>query len=303
VARGTQHRKRRPTAHARVAAAQPAPSRAPRRPRRPEWEDQLFFGRLRAHAKWVFVMLAFVFALSFVVFGVGSGSSGISQVIDQFFSGSSSTGSSLSSLQKQTVQHPKDATAWFNYANKLEADGKDDDAATALQSYSKLRPKDQNALLQLAGIYLQRAQDWETLYSSSQARIQALSPTSSFNPSSTSALGKAFAATTNPIAGAVSSENSSTTSNEYQQVITYLSERLGVYQKLAKLTPNDATTQYNLAQAASDAGDTKSAIAAYKAFLKLAPTDPQASTAKAAIKQLQAAQAASAAASSSSSGK
>jgi tetratricopeptide (TPR) repeat protein len=255
---------------------------------------------MRAHAKWVFVMLAFVFALSFVVFGVGSGSSGISQVIDDFFSGTSATGSSLSSLQKQTEKHPKNATAWLNYANKLEADGRDDDAATALQTYTKLRPNDQNALLQLAGIYLTRAQDWETLYSNSQARTQALSPGSVFSPPSTSALGKAFAATTNPIANAVSAQNSSTTSDQYQQVITYLSERLSVYQKLAKLTPNDATTQYNLAQAASDTGDAKSAIAAYKAFLKLAPNDPQASTAKAAIKQLQAEQTASAASSGSS---
>ena len=34
--------------------------------------EQLFFQRLRKQAKWVFVFLAFVFAFTFVVFGVGS---------------------------------------------------------------------------------------------------------------------------------------------------------------------------------------------------------------------------------------
>ena len=75
MARGTQHRKRRPPANARVAASTAA---KPKRPKRPAYEEQLFFGRLRGHAKWMFVLLAVVFALSFVFLGVGSGSTGIS---------------------------------------------------------------------------------------------------------------------------------------------------------------------------------------------------------------------------------
>ena len=35
-------------------------------------EDTLFFTRLRRHAKWMFVFLALIFGLGFVVFGVGS---------------------------------------------------------------------------------------------------------------------------------------------------------------------------------------------------------------------------------------
>ena len=83
MARGTQHRKRRPTADARVGRPEPAKGRvkAAKRPKQPSWEDQLFFSRLRAHAKWVFVFLAAVFMLSFVVFGVGSGSGGIGDIL------------------------------------------------------------------------------------------------------------------------------------------------------------------------------------------------------------------------------
>jgi len=79
VARGTQHRKRRPTADARVT---PEPKR--KESRHDAWEDQLFFSRLRNHAKWVFVLLALVFGLGFVLFGIGSntGDGGLSDVGD-----------------------------------------------------------------------------------------------------------------------------------------------------------------------------------------------------------------------------
>ena len=75
MARGTQHRKRRPTSNA--AVAQKAKSKPAKPVKQDSWEDQLFFPRLRRHAKWVFVLLAFAFAFSFVLFGVGSGSTGI----------------------------------------------------------------------------------------------------------------------------------------------------------------------------------------------------------------------------------
>jgi DNA-binding SARP family transcriptional activator len=289
VARGTQHRKRRPPANARVA---PATARPAKRPSRPAWEEQLFFGRLRTHAKWMFVLLAAVFALSFVILGVGSGSTGISDILQSFFNGSSASGPSLSSLQKKTQEQPKNAAAWLAYANKLQQKGQPDDAASALTTYTKLKPKDQNALLQLAGIYLQRAQAWETLYSEAAQLTQALAPGSTLQPSSSSKLGQALGSLTDPIANAVSSQTSSQTTNDYEQVLNYLSQREDAYKKLAKLTPSDATNQYSLAQAAEDAQDAKTAITAYKAFLKLAPSDSQAPAARTAIKQLQAQQAA-----------
>jgi tetratricopeptide (TPR) repeat protein len=295
VARGTQHRKRRPAANARVAA-QPTVQRGKQRPTRPAWEQQLFFGKLRKRFKWVMILLAVVFLFTFVLLGVGSGSTGISDILSNFFSGSSSTGSSISALQKQTTQHPKDAAAFLALANKLQAANQDDAAAAALTTYTTLRPKDQNALLQLAGIYLRRAQDWNTLYSNSQTRAQALTPTPLFAPSSSSALGQALSSLTTPITSAASNASATDTSNEYSQVISYLDQREGVYKKLAKLSPEDAITQYSLALAATDAGDTKAAIGAYQAFLKLAPSDSQAPAARAALKQLEAQQKATAAA-------
>ena len=87
MARGTQHRKQRPTPNARVANQPKAKSK---KPKHDSWEDQLFFSRLRNHAKSVFVLLVVVFAFSFVLFGVGSGPSGISDALSNLFNGSSS---------------------------------------------------------------------------------------------------------------------------------------------------------------------------------------------------------------------
>ena len=59
MARGTQHRKRRPAQNARAAAVA-APARK-QKDKTPQWQDELFFSRLRNHAKWAYVFLAVAF--------------------------------------------------------------------------------------------------------------------------------------------------------------------------------------------------------------------------------------------------
>ncbi|HEY4346385.1 MAG TPA: hypothetical protein VGM80_02275 [Gaiellaceae bacterium] len=287
MARGTQHRKRRPSANAGVAAPTAA-ARAPKRPTRPAWEDQLSFGKIRKRGKWMMVLLGIVFLFTFVLLGVGSGSSGISDILSNFFSGSSSSGGSVASLQKKTTEHPKDAAAFLALANKLQADSRDDEAATALTTYTKLKPKDTNALLQLAAIYLRRAQAWDTLYAASQAKTQSLAPAPLIAPSASSKFSTALSAFTTPITSAAANAASAATSNDYSQVINYLGQRETVYKSLAKLQPNDAVTQLSLATAASDAQDATTAISGYKAFIKLAPNDSQAPSARKALKALEA---------------
>jgi tetratricopeptide (TPR) repeat protein len=234
----------------------------------------------------VFVFLAVVFSGGFIFLGIGSGSTGITQVFQSIFNGSSASGSSLSALQKKTQEHPKDAAAWLAYANRLQQKDQPDEAAAAFTTYTKLKPKDTGVLLQLAGLYLQRAEDWQTLYNVSSTRTQALTPTSVLNPSSSSKLGQAIASVTTPLTSAVSAGSTADTNNEYSKVQTYLGQRLDVYKRLAAIDPQDATTQLSLAGAASDASDAKTAIAAYKSFLKLAPSDSQAPQARKALKSL-----------------
>jgi tetratricopeptide (TPR) repeat protein len=294
VARGTQHRKRRTQADARVEAPAAAKKPKAKKIKHQSWEDELFFSRLRLHAKWVFLFLALVFGLGFVFFGVGTGSSGISDVFQNFFTGSSSSGASASSLRKKAEAHPSEPKPWRDLATKLETDGKLDEAIGALKHYTALRPKNADALTELAGVYLRRAGEFQQVYADAQTRSLVLSPSSPFQPKADSTLGKAMATLTNPIEAAVSGQISTLANTAYGKIIEYENDAVTTYQQLVKLNPKDAVTQLRLAQVATGAGNTAVAITAYERFLKLAPDDPTAPTAREALKQLKAQQAATA---------
>jgi tetratricopeptide (TPR) repeat protein len=253
-----------------------------------KWEDQLFFARLRNHGKFLWYLLAVALIAAFVLLGVGSGSTGISAIMQNIFSGTSASSKSLSALQKKTVDQPKNAATWLAYANALQAKSKLDEAAAALSTYTTLKPNDENALRQLAAIYLRRASDWQTIYTDQSQRNQAITPSSVLGPKSGTPLSQAINSLTSPLASAVSSGTSAVTSNAYQQFATALSERETTWEKIAKLSPKDASTQLSLAQAAQDASDTKTAIEGYKAYLRLAPADSGVPAAKKALKQLEA---------------
>lgn len=286
MARGTQHRKRRPAQNARAQAV----TAPPRKQKPPQWQEELFFQRLRVHAKWAFVLLAAVFALGFVFFGVGSGSTGISDALQNAFNFGSSGGTSISKAEKKTEKHPQDATAWRDLATAYEQKQRTQDAVNALERYTALRPKDDGALAELAAQYGKLADGYASDYSAAQAQVASLTlPGAAFAPPSDTPFGKAFAAEgalKDPIAASVQtqvSEKQNTALSSYQSAKK--SEEAS-YKKLADLNPNDATTQIQLGQAAQAANDTPTAIAAFEKFLKLAPTDPLAPQVKAALKSL-----------------
>jgi regulator of sirC expression with transglutaminase-like and TPR domain len=230
------------------------------------------------------------FVLGFVLLGVGSGSTGISDVLGNMFSSGSGGGTSISNLQKKVDKAPKKAQAWRDLATALEQKQRTQDAVNALERYTALRPKDQNALAELASQYGTLATNYATDYSNAQAEAsQFASPGAVFAPASTTPFGKAFADPTalqDPIAASVQSLASTKQSTAYTNFQTAQKNAEDVYKKLVALNPSDATTQIQLGQAAQAAGDTKAAIAAYEAFLKLAPTDPLAPQVKQALKQL-----------------
>ena len=83
------------------------------------WEDQLFFARLRRHTKWMFVLLALVFGVGFVAFGVGSGSTGISDIFrNGLFGGGGSSGVSgrIKDDQKKIRTNPNNIEAYRDLA-------------------------------------------------------------------------------------------------------------------------------------------------------------------------------------------
>ena len=222
--------------------------------------------------------------------GIGSGSNGITDALQNAFNfGKSAGGTSISSLEHKTQKHPQDAQAWRDLATAYETKQRTNDAITALTQYVSLRPKDSSALAELANEYTTQAQTYATQYQQSSQSSSAISlPGSVFAPSASSALGKAYSSSLkDPIASAVQTKTSSEQSTAYSSYQTAQTNAEKAYQKLVKLTPNDANGQLQLGQAAQSAGDTKVAIAAFKKFLKLSPHDTYAPQVRAALKQLE----------------
>jgi len=249
---------------------------AARRP--PTIEQTMFFPRLRRQAKWVFLLLAVIFAGGFVFFGVGSGSTGLGDLLrgnfNIFGSNSGSTNSSaVKSALKKTQAHPKDPNAWNDLATAYQTDGKLTEANAALEHVLKLKPNDIGALQRVAGFYETKAQNKETEAQNLQAQAP-LSLAGVLGVSSTSPIGQALS--NDP----TSQQLTQKAQAAFTEANTALQKDTGLYKRIAKLQPNDVNTQFHYAQLADITGDTTAAIKAYKQVVKLAPTDPSAQQAK-----------------------
>jgi tetratricopeptide (TPR) repeat protein len=247
----------------------------------PSFEDTMFFPRLRRRSRWIFVCLALIFSLGFVGFGVGAGGIGLGDL----FRGSGSDGTkSISDARKETVQRPKDAEAWRALATALQADGSTEEAIAAQRTVVELVPKDDDALRELAGLQLALAASKRQDAQNAQVDAIVAAPSTTFggvvNTDGTPLL-------TDPIETAVSSKAQVAIANANIAVQAASAAAVTTYKALAKLVPEDAPVQLELAQAANQAGDTPAEIAAYKRFLVLAPDDPSATLVRQQIKQLQ----------------
>ena len=251
MARFEKSRPKSPKPHAAVA-------QRPRASTAPSIEDTMFFPRLRRHAKWMFVLLALVFGLGFVVFGVGAGGTGIGDIFrDQ---GGTSSGQSVSDAQKQAADHPKSPQAWRDLSTAYQTEGETGGAIDALNRVIVLRPRSPEAYRELAGLHLTQASEY-------QQQLQQ-------------------ATLTDPLQSAVTSDVTSAASTLYQQAAAEAIAAVDAYKKLVRLQPNDPNIQLELAQTAQQTGDVTTAIGAYQRFLTLAPDDPNASVVRAQLKQL-----------------
>jgi tetratricopeptide (TPR) repeat protein len=242
----------------------------------------MFFPRLRRHAKWMFLFLALAFGLGFVGFGVGAGGIGVGDV---FRDAAGGTGvPSISDSEQRVLENPKDAEAFRDLATAYQAAGDTDQAAEALQSFIGLRPKNTDALRELAALYLQQASAAQERAQIYQTRAAYLAPgtirdivfqigESPLDP--------------DPITSAVSSAYEGEIQAAAAEIQTASAQAVEQYKRIAELQPNDPTVQLELAQAAQSANDTATMIAAYKRFLKLAPNDPTASEVRRILKQLE----------------
>jgi outer membrane protein assembly factor BamD (BamD/ComL family) len=136
---------------------------------------------------------------------------------------------------------------------------------------------------ELGGLQLTQAQDYVTQYQNAAQNQQLAAPSQGFAPT-----GKlATALGTNPIEQAAASTSNGLTSSLYQSATQAYSAAVGSYKRLVSLEPANADAQFQLAQAAQTAGDRTTAIAAYKAYIKLNPESSTAAQVRQLIKQLQ----------------
>jgi tetratricopeptide (TPR) repeat protein len=257
----------------------------------------MFFPKIRAHAKWVFVLLAIVFAGGFVFLGVGSGSSGLGDLLSGNFSnvfGGNPTNSAVKKAEDRVKKNPKDVQANKDLATALQTNNQFDRAIIILEKVRTLAPKDTDALTQLAGLYLRRADLARNRAQVVQAEQSAASSSQIFGVDTTSKLGQAFQGSSDPLTGfdpinkGIQSLVNTRAGAAYTSMSTAYKKAVEVYKQIAALSPKDPSVQFQLAQAGEAASDTTTAIAAYKAFLKLAPDDPTAPAIRARLKQLQA---------------
>lgn len=255
-------------------------------------EDTMFFPKLRAHARWVFVLLAIIFGGGFVFLGVGSGSGGIGDLLQGNWSDlfSSTTGSSaeIDKNEKLIKEDPKNYTAYRDLAAAQAADDELDDAIATLQKLKAVNPKDVDGLTQLAGLYIRKADLARTEAAAAQAQVQAVVSPSTFAPAATAGdVGKAYQSLDAPVVNALQTKENEVFQTAYSKMTTAYSQAVNAYKDVAAISPHDPSVQFALAQAAEQASDTTTAIAAYKKFLTLAPEDPIAPAIKKRLTELQ----------------
>ena len=276
----------RPDARGRAATARAgtASSRSRRSSTAPvRIEDQLFFQRLRVHAKWIFVLLAVVFGGTFVLFGVGSQvPGGIADVLGR--SGSATGQVDIGDARERIESNPNDAQAHRDLATGLQQRGRAEEAIEPLETFVRLRPNDEQALRELGGLYLARAARYQREAQQAQYEAALASPGTGFGPPPTSQLGQALGAA--PIDAAVQATYNERLTQAYQRMTDAYTDAQNTYAKVARLAPTDPDVQLQLASAAQTAGDTDAAIAAYERFLKIAPDHPSAPLVQQELKEL-----------------
>jgi tetratricopeptide (TPR) repeat protein len=236
----------------------------------------MFFPRLRRRAKWVFAFLALSFGLGFVVFGVGTGISGTS--LGDIFQDilqrrSAQSDSSVDEAREKVRENPLDAAAQLELATALQSEGRLDEAIAALDRYTGLRPRDTDALQQLAVLWGTQAARARQEAEAAAAEAQEANLASTFIQGE-SAFAQALYQTR--ISEAVS-ELANTRSTEAQtRAVEASRNEAEVYERLSVLLPDEAVIFLQLGQASFAAGDTQAAIGAWERFLELAPDDSSA---------------------------
>lgn len=253
--------------------------------------------RAKFWQRLVFGSLAAIFAMSFVIGGVGSGQNfSFSDIFNNSGNGGATTvPSNVSSAQKKTQLSPKSAAAWAAYGQALQGDNRLAPAIAAYVKATALAPDNLEYRNTLATYYSSQAataaQQAQTLQLEAYQQSQGQASAQPFDGVPGSTLGTA-------LQGAVSQAQSQTINSQsaqlqarYQVFATQAqnaySSALAQYKVVTNKQPKDPSGWYNYGLTARQAGQNATAITAFKQFLKIAPNAPESPGVKAVIKQLQ----------------
>jgi tetratricopeptide (TPR) repeat protein len=283
----------RGAAQAQRKRQQPQPKSKPKR-KQQSWEDELFFARLRRHTKWMFILLALVFGVGFVAFGVGSGSTGVGGIGDIFNSvfGKTSSGveSRIKDDQKKLAANPGDASTAIDLSTLYTQKQENAKALATLKRASAAQPKNLDLLNAIAGIY---RTDASTARNEAGAAQQALTSRAVTPPGLdiNSTLGQALGS--DPLTQDLRTKATTAFSN----LTTAYSKAENAYRDVAvaaRGTAQEPNAQLALGGVAIEAvqitgqqSDIVVAVNAYRRYLKLDPKGVSANQARQTLAQLQ----------------
>ena len=252
----------------------------------------MFFPRLRRQAKWMFVFLAVVFGLGYVIFNVGGSIPGTG--LGDVFQGlaTQNSGPSVGDSEDKIKERPNDATGYRELSTALQREGRNAEAIQPLERYVQMKPTDREALRQLGSLHMAQARIYEEQGAIAQAQVTKLTGGDVLTPGSQSQFGQEFA---NP-------QITSLEANKYNQQLNqaYLGlqqeykDATRVFEKLVAVTPDELEADeplifLQLAQAAQSANNLKVAVKAYERYLVIAPDSASAEAVRDQLPRLKAA--------------
>lgn len=240
--------------------------------------------RLRTKGKWIFAFLAGVFALTFVVAGVGTGGPSFLDLLQQERAAETPQTEPADDAVKTalagTKETPDDPQAWLALATAYVNAGQFDKAGEPATKAAELAGDDaaeQSAVadlyLALAAALLQKAQEAYTgaegagLVNGRPAVPQTVIPGQSQGATPFQTAQEAIASAGFAKASEAASPFQTQASEAYQEAIA-------AQEKVTKATPDDPAAWFRLGQIAGAANDGELAISSYRKFVELAPDDP-----------------------------
>ena len=231
----------------------------------------MLFERIRRTQKPVFILLAVMFGVGFVALGIGQGANSIN--IGDLFNSGSSSGTSISDLSSQVQSHPKDSGAWLQLARAYQADKQNSQAISAYTTYLGLKPSDQSALAATAGLLEARGASDASKVQQAQAAAQAYTQIGTATAASSLALAPAL---THPLMTTLAQPATTIAQTLESSAVSDFAQAMGYRQKLAKLSPHNASYQFFVARDAYATQSYATVATALERYVALSPNLPKA---------------------------